>query len=150
MDQSKAAAAGNFIKEPSGASPDLRLLALALLATGMHSVILGIFIYWHTGLFYQLCFQAPVENIFFVRQSGLFLFCTGLFYLALLSDLRVNRRLVPVVVAIKLLAVLFLVTNASLSARPAMVYLAACGDGCMGALLAFCQRRAGRGAGGSR
>ena len=57
---------------------------LLVFLIGLHSIALGIVIYFYTDFFYQKFFSASVENIFFVRQSGVFLFLAGFFYLAIL------------------------------------------------------------------
>jgi len=109
----------------------------------MHSLALGAFIFFFTELFYQVFFGVRIENFFFVRQSGLFLFCIGLFYLAPLADLKRSRNHVVAMIATKIMAVLFLVFNSWLVARPEMVILAAGIDGTMAILLIFFSRAAG-------
>jgi len=113
----------------------VQALALCLLLVGAHSLILGTFIYFFTERFYSILFQAPVENLFFVRQSGLFLCCLGLFYLAPLVNLQARHRLVNIIIVTKILAVLFLAANAALTPWPLIIYLTALGDGCMAILL---------------
>ena len=102
---------------------------------GMHSVILGLFIYFFTDFFYQMFFAATVENIFFVRQSGIFLFLAGLFYLYPLIDLRKLYNFILLVIFSKFTAVYFLVVNAKYTLSPQMIYLAAFFDGLMALLL---------------
>lgn len=124
------------------ASRHVRHLSLLILLVGLHSISLGIFIYFFTELFYRFFFHTGVENIFFVRQAGLFLFCLGLFYLSLLTDLKRMHRLAMVVISTKVLAVIFLVTNAHFTVCPTMIYLSAAGDGCMAFLLGLFYRKA--------
>ncbi|MEI6206095.1 MAG: hypothetical protein WCP20_04880 [Desulfuromonadales bacterium] len=123
--------------ELSSASKSIKALALVVFLIGMHSLVLGGSIYFFTESFYSLFFHARIENLFFVRQSGLFLFCTGMFYFCPLFDLKERHRMVMVIILIKVLAVLFLITNARSSASPPIILLAAAGDGCMALLLAF-------------
>jgi hypothetical protein len=120
----------------------MRQLAVVVLLVALHSVVLGSFIYLFTESFYRIIFHAQVENLFFVRQSGLFLFCLGLFYLAPLTDLQKKYRLVPIVIVTKVLAVLFLVTNAHITRNPANIFLAAFLDGLMALILIVLYRRA--------
>ena len=98
---------------------------------GMHSITLGLVIYFFTDFFYRLFFAAPVENIFFVRQSGVFLFLAGLFYLYPLVDLKKFYNVILLVIVSKLTAVYFLVANAKYTLSPPMIYLAASFDGLM-------------------
>ncbi|MGW8288299.1 MAG: hypothetical protein ACWGOD_08655 [Desulfobulbales bacterium] len=108
-----------------------------LLFVGMHSICLGLFIYFYTDIFYQKFFSASVENIFFVRQSGVFLFLAGLFYLYALIDLKNLYSLVLLVIFSKFTAVYFLIANAQYTLSPSMVYLAAFFDGLMGCALIY-------------
>lgn len=131
-----------FIETRSG-PPALQLLFIFIFLVGMHSVILGTFIFFFTDTFYRLFFMTHAENIFFVRQSGLFLFCLGSFYFIPLLELRQNRLMIGFIIATKVLAVLFLLCYAHLSAKPPIILLAAAGDGFMGALLALLLYKAG-------
>ncbi|MBW2465927.1 MAG: hypothetical protein JRF02_01375 [Deltaproteobacteria bacterium] len=108
---------------------------LIVLCVGIHSIFLGLFIYFFTDLFYRLFFAAAVENIFFVRQSGIFLFLAGLFYLYPLINLEKLYNLILVVIFSKITAVYFLVANARFTLSPKMIYLAAFFDGLMAVLL---------------
>lgn len=118
----------------------LAYLLITIVFVGLHSFFLGFFIYFFTELFYALFFFQPVENIFFVRQSGLFLMLSGLFYLFPLVDLRTNSGFIPLILVSKSLAVLFLLTNARFTPVPAMLFLAALGDGMMALVLAISYR----------
>jgi len=118
----------------------LRTLTYCIFLVGIHSLVLGTLLYFFTGRFYSLLFDAAIEAPFFVRQSGLFLCCLGLFYLAPLVDLQARHRLVSIIIVTKILAVLFLVVNAGLTPRPGIIYLTAVGDGCMAILLFFLYR----------
>jgi len=127
---------GKLISAPR----DVQSLALLIFLVGIHSLGLGIFIFFFTELFYQFFFHSQLENIFFVRQSGLFLFCLAMFYFSPLPDLKRRHRLVFVIILTKVLAVLFLVTNASHAPWPPIILLAAAGDGCMALLLTYFYR----------
>lgn len=105
---------------------------LLVFFVGMHSIVLGIVIYFFTDFFYQQFFSAAVENIFFVRQSGVFLFLAGFFYLYPLIDLKKYYNILLLVVFSKFVAVYFLVANAGFTLAPAMIYLAAFFDCLMG------------------
>ena len=109
--------------------------AIAILLVGMHSILLGLVIYFFTEFFYRVFFATGVENLFFVRQSGTFLFLAGLFYLYPLVNLKTFYSLVLLVVVSKIVAVLFLVSNAAYTAAPFMIYLAAFFDGLMAVVL---------------
>lgn len=108
---------------------------LLVLFIGIHSIVLGIVIYFFTDFFYQKFFSAAVENLFFVRQSGVFLFLAGFFYLYPLIDLKKYYTILLLVVFSKFVAVYFLVANAGYTQAPAMIYPAAFFDGLMGLAL---------------
>lgn len=108
-----------------------KLFTLTSLLVGVHSLLLGVFIYFMTDFFYKLFFSTQVVNLFFVKQAGLFLFLSGLFYLVPLTNLEKLSRVTIVTIISKILAVLFLFTNASLTPSPLMIYLAGLGDACM-------------------
>ena len=112
-----------------------KLGPLIVFFVGLHSVVLGIVIYFYTEFFYQKFFSANVENIFFVRQSGVFLFLAGLFYLYPLIGLKKLYHILLLLIFSKLVAVLFLISNAKFTLAPAMIYLAAFFDGLMAFLL---------------
>ena len=109
--------------------------SLILFLVGAHSILLGLTIFFFTEFFYKVFFAVNIENIFFVRQSGIFLFLIGLFYLYPLFNLKDNYNLILLTVVSKGVAVLFLISNAHLTSAPAMIYLAAFFDGLMGAVL---------------
>src|SRR5690242_19632617 len=92
------------------APKSLQRLSLCVFLVGMHSLALGAFIFFFTELFYQIFFGVRIENFFFVQQSGLFLFCMGLYYLAPLADLKRSRSQMVAMIATKIMAVLFLVS----------------------------------------
>jgi hypothetical protein len=131
------------LREIRSAPKSLQRLSLCIFLVGLHSLALGSFIFFFTEFFYQLFFGVKIENFFFVKQSGLFLFCIGLFYFAPLEDLRRSRNHVIAMIATKIMAVLFLVSNSWLVARPEMTLLAAGIDGIMAILLIFFGRAAG-------
>jgi len=114
------------------------LLFIVILGTGVHSLFFGGFIYFFTNSFYKLFFPTPIENVFFVRQVGIFLFLSGLFYLFPLVNLKKYNHLVLLTVFSKTAAVVFLLTNARFTSAPAMIQLAAFGDGFMGVSLICC------------
>jgi O-antigen/teichoic acid export membrane protein len=113
----------------------VQALALLVGMVALHSMFLGIGIYFFTERFYELFFHTQVENLFYVRQAGLFLVCLGLFYVSILHGIQRMHHLVLVVITTKVLAVLFLITNACFTSVPGMIYLAAAGDGFMAFLL---------------
>ena len=115
----------------------LKLLFGIVFLVGLHSVFFGIFIYFFTNDFYALFFSGAIENIFFVRQVGIFLFLSGLFYLFPLLDLEKYNPLILLTIGSKTAAVVFLLTNAKYTSAPVMVQLAAFGDGSMAVALAF-------------
>jgi hypothetical protein len=123
-----------YIK-PDKNSTELFWPAFVLFLVGMHSILLGLIIYFFTNFFYKVFFAASIENIFFVRQSGIFLFLIGLFYLFPLFNLKNLYNLILLVIISKAVAVIFLVTNAQLTTAPEMIYLAAFFDGLMGTVL---------------
>ena len=118
-------------------SKKLKLAPWLIFFVGLHSIFLGIFIYFFTDYFYREFFSATVENIFFVRQSGVFLFIAGFFYLFPLIDLKNNYNFILLVIFSKVVAVLFLILNAQFTMSPSMIYLAAFFDGVMAFLLLY-------------
>jgi hypothetical protein len=111
--------------------------AIIVLLIGIHSILLGLFIYFFTDFFYKIFFAASVENPFFVRQSGIFLFLAGLFYLYPLVNLRNLYNLILLVIVSKIVAVYFLISNAGYTAAPFIIYLASFFDGLMALVLAI-------------
>lgn len=111
------------------------LLRAVLLLVGLHSILLGMTIYFFTIPFYQIFFATEPGNIFFVKQSGVFLFLIGLFYLLPLAEAKNNFFAIGLVIFSKITAVIFLLGSASLTPAPAMIHLAALGDGLMAAAL---------------
>ena len=116
-------------------SKDLFGAALVVFFVGMHSILLGLIIYFFTDFFYKIIFAATVENLFFVRQSGVFLFLAGFFYLYPLINLRSLYNMILLVIFSKIIAVLFLITNAGYTSAPLMIYLASFFDGLMAVVL---------------
>lgn len=108
---------------------------LVIVIVGLHSILLGLIIYFLTGPFYRVFFAVDLENLFFVRQSGIFLFVMGLFYLYPLSKLRNRYNFILLVITSKVVAVIFLISNAEFTAAPRMVYLATFLDGLMAMVL---------------
>ena len=112
-------------------------LMLGVLFVAAHSVLLGIFVFLFTDTFYHFFFGAKVENFFFVRQSGLFLLCLGLFYSLPLLDLQRYYQLVIVIIITKVFAVVFLGLHAQHAPRSWVIILAAFIDGSMAACLTW-------------
>ena len=108
---------------------------LILFLVGMHSILLGLFIYFFTDVFYKIFFDVTVENIFFVRQSGVFLFLAGVFYLYPLINFKNLYKMILLVVFSKIVAVIFLISNAAFTKSQVMIYLAAFFDGLMAVAL---------------
>jgi hypothetical protein len=113
------------------------LLRATLLIVGIHSVILGGTIYFFPVSFHQFFFSVDPDNIFFLKQSGVFLFLAGLFYLIPAKDVKRYRIVVVLVIFSKVTAVAFLLGNAHLTPSPPMIYLAALGDGLMATALSI-------------
>jgi hypothetical protein len=63
-------------------------LRVTLFLVGLHSVILGGTIYFFTVPFHQFFFSVDPDNFFFIKQSGVFLFLAGLFYLVPVKDIK--------------------------------------------------------------
>ena len=118
-------------------SKKLQLAPWLIFFIGMHSIFLGIFIYFFTDIFYRQFFAASVQNPFFVRQSGVFLFLAGFFYLFPLLNLKIHYNLILLVIFSKVVAVYFLIANAQFTHTPSMIYLAAFFDGVMALLLVY-------------
>lgn len=112
-------------------------LYLCLLCVGGHSILLGLFIFFFTDSFYGLLFGAEISNYFFVKQSGLFLLCLGLFYVIPLYDLEKYTFVILITIVTKVLAVGFLVLHTSYTPRPLIIFLAAFIDALMAVALAI-------------
>ena len=65
------------------------------------------------------------------KQSGLFLFLLGLFYLIPLKDLDKMSDVSVLIIISKICAVLFLLANSSYTPAPNVIHWAALGDACM-------------------
>jgi hypothetical protein len=111
------------------------LLRTTLFLVGLHSVMLGGLIYFFTVPFYQFFFSVDPDNLFFIKQSGVFLFLIGLFYLIPAIDMKRYKLLIALIILSKATAVIFLLKNAHLTLSPLMIYLAALGDGSMAIIL---------------
>ena len=107
------------------------LLRITLFLVGVHSVMFGVTIYFFTVPFHQFFFSVDPDNYFFVKQSGLFMFLMGLFYLIPVKNIKHYKLLIALVVFSKVTAVAFLLKNAHLTSSPPVIYLAALGDGLM-------------------
>ena len=115
----------------------VKILKIVVFCVGVHSVILGAVIYFFTDSFYQLLLREPIINTFFVRQSGVFLFLAGLFYLFPLTNIHSYHQLIFLTIVSKVLAVVFLTTNAHLTPFPLMIFLTAVSDGSMAIALSI-------------
>ena len=113
------------------------LLRVTLFLVGLHSVILGGTIYIFPVLFHQFFFSINPDNFFFIKQSGVFLFLAGLFYLIPVMDIKRYKLIIVLVVFSKVTAVAFLLKNAHLTPSAPMIYLAAFGDGLMATALSL-------------
>jgi len=131
--------AGLETDKPAGYEPrksySRSFLFISILLVGIHSMILGMFIYFYTDTFYKIFFSTRPENVFFVKQSGIFLFCLGAYYLLPFVDFQKFYSTVLFTIFTKIVAVLFLVFNAYLSLSPTAIYMAAVGDASMALLL---------------
>jgi len=112
-----------------------KLFTITLFLISLHSTLLGIFIFIMPNFFHNLFFSAQAENIFFVRQAGLFLFLLGIFYGFPLINLDKFSKITGVTIFTKICAVLFLFTNAGLTPSPLIIYLTGFVDGCMATAL---------------
>lgn len=123
----------------------LKILRIIVFCVGIHSATLGSFIYFFTDNFYAFLLGKPIIDTFFVRQAGIFLFLSGLFYLFPLKDIHSHHQLIPLTILSKVLAVIFLTTNAHLTPSPPMIFLTAACDGLMAIALTIpyflCLRR---------
>lgn len=108
-----------------------KLFMVTLLIIGVHSLSLGGLVFFMTEPFYEFFFSSEVENLFFIKQAGLFLILMGLFCLVPLTHIEKLSRVAIVTIITKVCAVVFLFTNANYSPSPFMMYLAGCGDGVM-------------------
>ena len=109
----------------------VKILQIIVFCVGVHSVTLGIIIYFFTDKFYEFLLGGPIVSVFFVRQSGIFLFLSGLFYLFPLKDIHRYHQLIILTILSKIVAVIFLTTNAHLTPSSPMIFLTAAGDGSM-------------------
>lgn len=113
------------------------IMKWTIFLVGLHSIILGLTIYFATVPFYHFFFEVEPANPFFVKQSGVFLFLIGLFYLAPLVDFEKHNNLILLIVFSKITAVLFLLINDHLTPAPSMILLAAAGDALMAAAISL-------------
>ncbi|MDT8420390.1 MAG: hypothetical protein RQ754_08160 [Desulfuromonadales bacterium] len=130
-------------RDPVTTHRRLQQLYNCVLVVGLHSICLGLFIFFFTNSFYDFFFRTSVDNFFFVQQSGLFLFCLGLFYLIPLCDLTRFHRLIDITITTKILAVFFLAGNAHLVPNPGAIMFAAAVDAAMGGMLIYFSRSCG-------
>ena len=107
------------------------LLRFTIFCVGIHSILLGLIIYFFTVPFFEFMFSTAPDSPFFVKQSGAFLFILGVYYLVPAKDMRRNLPLIALLFFSKVIAVAFLLANAHLAPAPQMIYLAALGDGLM-------------------
>lgn len=109
----------------------LKILQIFVFCVGIHSIALGSVIYFFTDNFYSFLLGESIVDTFFVRQAGIFLFLSGLFYLFPLKDIHRYHQLILLTILSKALAVVFLTTNAHLTPSPSMIFLTAASDGSM-------------------
>lgn len=69
-----------------------KLFMVTLLIIGVHSLSLGGLVFFMTEPFYEFFFSSEVENLFFIKQAGLFLILMGLFYLVPLTHIEKLSR----------------------------------------------------------
>lgn len=53
------------------APPPVQRLAALVFLVGIHSLMLGFFIFFCTGWFYQIFFRTTVNNLFFYKAIGI-------------------------------------------------------------------------------
>jgi hypothetical protein len=114
-----------------------KLNSLLLLSVGIHSILLGCLIYFFTDFFCRIFFSGHMENIFFIRQAGVFLFLMGIFYLYPLADLKNSYNFILLAAFSKVTAVYFLLANAKFAPSPKMIYLTAFFDFLMAVVFIF-------------
>ena len=123
----------------------VKILKIIIFCVGVHSVALGTVIYFFTSSFYQFFLGEPIANPFFVRQSGIFLFLIGLFYLFPLTNIHSYHHFIVLTIVSKIFAVAFLLTNAHLTPYPPMIFLTAVIDGLMAVVVSvpyvFCLKK---------
>jgi hypothetical protein len=113
------------------------LLRFTIFCVGIHSILLGLTIYFFTVPFFELMFSTAPDSPFYLKQSGAFLFILGFYYLFPARDMRRNRPLIALLVFSKVIAVAFLLGNAHMTPAPQMICLAALGDGLMATAVTF-------------
>lgn len=118
-------------------------LTFSLIVTSLHSLLLGVYIFIQTERFYKFFFGVAVDNLFFVKQAGLFLFCIGLFYLVPLINLKTHHRILDIIVLTKILAVLFLLTHYALVPQTGAIFIAALIDAMLAIVIAWNSRTSG-------
>ncbi len=116
-------------------------LRTVVFLVALHTMILGSVIYFFTDFYYNFFFGTDVENVFFVRLAGIFLVCNGFFYMVpLLSFSRLHTVIIAIIIT-KIIALVFLVSNARYTLSPSLIYTAAFGDGLMAFVLLFLYAR---------
>jgi hypothetical protein len=111
------------------------LFYLTTVLVGMHSIVFGLYIYFFAEQFYIFFFATAPENLFFVRQTGVFLFCLGIYYFIPLLNVRRIDHYVFFTIITKIATVIFMILNAKSSMSPSTIYLVALGDIIMAGLL---------------
>ena len=110
---------------------------------GQYSSWVSIVLFWGSQfilvrcLFITFSLQFSPIILFFVKQSGVFLFLIGLFYFSPLVDFERHRTLILLIVFSKLTAVIFLLINDHLTPKPSMILLAAAIDALMAAAISL-------------
>lgn len=118
-------------------------LTFSLIVTSLHSLLLGVYIFLQTERFYKFFFGVAVDNLFFVKQAGLFLFCIGLFYLVPLRNLKTHHRMLDIIILTKVLAVLFLLSNYALVPQTGVIFIAALIDAMLAIIIAWSSQTSG-------
>lgn len=116
-------------------------LRTVVFLVALHTIILGSVIYFFTDFYYNFFFGTDVENVFFVRLAGIFLVCNGFFYLVPLLSFTRLHTVISAIIITKIIAVVFLLSNARDTLSPSLIYTAAFGDGLMAFVLLFLYSR---------
>ncbi|MEF9426797.1 MAG: hypothetical protein L0956_06360 [Candidatus Mariimomonas ferrooxydans] len=110
-------------------------LRTVVFLVALHTMGLGFVIYFFTDSYYNFFFGTDVENFFFVRLAGIFLICNGIFYLVPLVSFARLHTVINAIIITKIIAVVFLVSNAGYVLSPSVIYAAAFVDGLMAFVL---------------
>ncbi len=114
-----------------------KALRLVLGIASIHSVALGVAIYFFTRPLLTLTGFIEQIDPFYPRQSGVFLVAFGVGYGLASRDPQRHRGLVVLTILSKTLAVVFLLSEAVLFQAPRSVWAAAVLDGAFAAVVAY-------------